>query len=683
MGLFENFPYANFHELNLDWILHELKELETEITNFVAINSVKYANPIVWDITSQYETNTVVLDSSGNAYLSVQPVPAGVALDREEYWTKIGNFSALWDSVRSAITPYDEQHSTTASVDHKAGDWVWLENNLLLITKNITAGDKYVDGSNCKKTNVHDLFTALSGELQDEITARENGDTTLSQQITKEINDRTTADAGLKTELLKAIADAQQNFIDIKKAGAVGDGVADDTEVFKTVFADGNTTIFIPDGTYKITDTVSFGDNTTVLCSGTIIENITGENYKSAFYGVNKSNIKWIGGKIVGTGALNALVTVSCAILFDHCTDCRLYELEFEDIQNSYVVCFKSSTDCYCERCKINKYTRTGIGALNACNNVYFTENIILECVNLTEINTYPLSLSLFDSVLSPGTAMGKNLNACRNYIYNTRAWWEAIDAHGGEDILIDGNTCIGCRDGIAAFSDNELNFSIKNLRVVNNYVELGTNPADYANKQNVCASVSGSGLVVANNTFKNGNILRASYSTDYSSMIYGLFIENGIIANNNILNGIGAVFVLSTCNNLQICNNTIADCQGISNTYSREIFNFRLSTNNKNIICYNNKGFNLSNFDDVVTNDNNTREQYIKVVDNDLPGVTVVNGLNVVKKMLDPTGFVKCGHVGDIITRNPPQSGQPFGWICTTEWVNGQGGVWTALPNI
>ena len=197
MGLFENFPYANFHDLNLDWILHVLKELETEITNFVAINSVKYANPIIWDITSQYETNTVVLDSSGNAYLSVQPVPAGVSLDRTEYWTKIGNFSALWDSVRSAITPYDEQHSTTASVDHKAGDWVWLENDLLLITKNINAGDKYVEGSNCKKTNVHDLFVALgdtiandvntiSSKLQGEITARENGDKALDEKIVAE-----------------------------------------------------------------------------------------------------------------------------------------------------------------------------------------------------------------------------------------------------------------------------------------------------------------------------------------------------------------------------------------------------------------------------------------------------------------------------------------------------------------
>ena len=233
MGLFENFPYSNFHELNLDWILHELKELETEITNFVAINSVKYANPIVWDITSQYETNTVVLDSSGNAYLSVQPVPAGVALDREEYWTKIGNFSALWDSVRSAITPYDEQHSTTASIDHKAGDWVWVENDLLLITKNITAGDKYVDGGNCTKTNVHDLFSTLSSELQNEISARETGDTALEGLIEAEAQARTEADTALTEQISKS-----GSFINFKAFGAVGDGVADDTAAINACIAE-------------------------------------------------------------------------------------------------------------------------------------------------------------------------------------------------------------------------------------------------------------------------------------------------------------------------------------------------------------------------------------------------------------------------------------------------------------
>lgn len=263
MGLFENFPYANFHDLNLDWILHVLKELKTELTNFVAINSVKYANPIIWDITSQYETNTVVLDSSGNAYLSVQPVPAGVSLDRTEYWTKIGNFSALWDSVRSAITPYDEQHSTTASVDHKAGDWVWLENDLLLITKNIVAGDKYVDGSNCKKTNVHDLFAMLSEtitnevntlsvELQDEISNRENADKTLDEKIVAEAQARAEADAALEAK----IGSGTIHVINVRDFGAVGDAVHDDTTAFQEAienFQTNKTPIYVPNGEYRIT----------------------------------------------------------------------------------------------------------------------------------------------------------------------------------------------------------------------------------------------------------------------------------------------------------------------------------------------------------------------------------------------------------------------------------------------
>ena len=263
MGLFETFPYANFHEMNIDWILHELKQLETEITNFVAINSVKYANPIIWDITRQYETNTVVLDNSGNAYLSVQPVPAGVSLDRVEYWTKIGNFSALWDSVRSAITPYDEQHNTTASVDHNAGDWVWLENDLLLITKNIVSGDKYVDGSNCKKTNVHDLFATLgdtitnevntlSGELQDEITARENADTAIDQKITAEAAAREEADAALEAK----IGSGTIHVINVRDFGAVGDAVHDDTAAFQAAienFQSNKTPIYVPNGEYRIT----------------------------------------------------------------------------------------------------------------------------------------------------------------------------------------------------------------------------------------------------------------------------------------------------------------------------------------------------------------------------------------------------------------------------------------------
>lgn len=31
MGLFDQFPYTNFHDLNLDWMIEKIKELEARI----------------------------------------------------------------------------------------------------------------------------------------------------------------------------------------------------------------------------------------------------------------------------------------------------------------------------------------------------------------------------------------------------------------------------------------------------------------------------------------------------------------------------------------------------------------------------------------------------------------------------------------------------------------------------
>lgn len=178
-------PYTNFHDLNLDWIIDTLNDFNARLTDFVSLATIKYADPIQWDITSQYEANTVVVDSAGNAYLSVQPVPSGVSLDRTEYWTKIGNFDELFANVKKAITPNDEGHSSTATAARAVDDLVWVNGALVRITRAMSIGDAYAPDSNCvtSSTNevLHYLLTALNAEQQ----AREDADTQLQNNVTQ------------------------------------------------------------------------------------------------------------------------------------------------------------------------------------------------------------------------------------------------------------------------------------------------------------------------------------------------------------------------------------------------------------------------------------------------------------------------------------------------------------------
>ena len=293
-------PYTNFHDLNLDWIIEVLNEFNTKLTNFVSLATIKYADPIQWDITSQYEANTVVVDSNGNAYLSVRPVPSGVSLDRPEFWTKIGNFDALWANVKKAITPNDEGHSSTATAARAVNDLVWVNGALVRVTRAMLAGTAYVPGSNCvsSSTNevLHYLITAFNEGLSAEKQAREDADSNLQTSIDTEKQAREDADSDLQTSIdtekqAREDADSQlqtaieaetsarenadkglQNSIDqlqqdvknvldyanVKSYGAKGDGTTDDTIAFSTAIASGKD-LFIPDGEYIITSAINIG----------------------------------------------------------------------------------------------------------------------------------------------------------------------------------------------------------------------------------------------------------------------------------------------------------------------------------------------------------------------------------------------------------------------------------------
>lgn len=182
-------PYTDFHNLNLDWVLETLKKQDAAIADFISLNSITYANPLQWDITRQYPKNQVVLDTNGDGYLSVQPVPVGVEIANTDYWTKIGNFSELWSTVKLAITAADEGLKTTASADRESGDLVWLNNTLYVCTTAITRGTEY-GTNNTEKTTID----ARLANLAQAVSTLQNNVSDINTTLPNKIDKSTTGD---------------------------------------------------------------------------------------------------------------------------------------------------------------------------------------------------------------------------------------------------------------------------------------------------------------------------------------------------------------------------------------------------------------------------------------------------------------------------------------------------------
>ena len=218
MGLFDNFPYTNFHELNLDWILKVLKDIETTIDQFVSLNIIKYADPIQWDITRQYPKNTIVVDPiSGTAYISVDNVPQGAALSNTDYWSVVfdlGRFITL--ASQNFANSYEAVLTTTATMPTAQGHWVVWNSILYEALNDIHVGDAYVIASdddpnsgNIKKTTVETFTDRIIAQISQEILDRQDADTALGGRIDQEILDRQAADTALGGRIDQEILDRQ------------------------------------------------------------------------------------------------------------------------------------------------------------------------------------------------------------------------------------------------------------------------------------------------------------------------------------------------------------------------------------------------------------------------------------------------------------------------------------------
>lgn len=203
---YTKYPYQNDEVLNLDWILKTIDSLVNEVADFVTLNTIKYADPIQWNITKQYEKNTVVVEPiSGTAYISNKPVPAGVGINNTDYWNIIFTLDVI--SANKNITLRDDANNMLATFESNIGDWLLWQGTLYTVTRNIEIGQAYVADYNISRYTV-ELF--VKDYIQNTINYIDDA----IEALTTKLGDLTELKTTAKDNLVNALNEVRGAVID-------------------------------------------------------------------------------------------------------------------------------------------------------------------------------------------------------------------------------------------------------------------------------------------------------------------------------------------------------------------------------------------------------------------------------------------------------------------------------------
>lgn len=294
-------PYLNGHmyEFDLCWLVEKILSFESQLNQAIDLKTIHYADPIQWDITTQYAPNTVVVDpKTGTAYMSKVPVPAGILLTNTDYWTVIFNYQDIYTKIMEGVAFYNGQ-TDYASKALLVNDLVWYGLDLYRVTRAIEEGGKLIPGTNLVKTSIESLLSNYYGRdrvatlLND--TLNISGDYTINAgDIAETATDIVTKATSIELDATNTIVtkadsielnvndniatkatsmelNATDNFIikngertidlknemlvNIEDYGAIGDGISDCTEAFKKAAEKGVVT-GSNDRTYYISENI-------------------------------------------------------------------------------------------------------------------------------------------------------------------------------------------------------------------------------------------------------------------------------------------------------------------------------------------------------------------------------------------------------------------------------------------
>ena len=157
---------GEMYQYNLGWLINRLKSMETDLNTAIDLKTIHYADPIQWDITTQYSPNTVVVDEkTGTAFMSKAPVPAGVQLTNRAYWVVVFNYQQIYEQIKEGVAS-NERLNEYASKDYAVNDLVWWGNDLYRVLKPITSGGQFKPADNVTKTKIENYLPSYDAATE-------------------------------------------------------------------------------------------------------------------------------------------------------------------------------------------------------------------------------------------------------------------------------------------------------------------------------------------------------------------------------------------------------------------------------------------------------------------------------------------------------------------------------------
>ena len=343
------------------------------------------------------------------------------------------------------------------------------------------------------------LFGATNGaiiNLQNQIGDLNSLNTTDKDSLVDAINETVSE---ISTLTNRVYFDVPENY------GAVGDGVADDTDALQDCFTNSTKNIFLLRNKYKVSgkidlpsDITIIGTNDTEIIDAWYGTSMGDNQYDAIFDGRNVKNITIdnITFKGIAIGAVqSSSMNWRCDICFRNSSGINIKNCKFIACDQYTQIALRACENCVISNNQFEWYRYQGI-VLFSSHDCVVNENTFSDC-GCDYINTYAICFTYVDV-----SNLCYNMKCLNNIIKypNRTANWESIDAHGLLYSEVAGNIITDCNDGIALLTEYTRGFQCQYLDIHDNYIRGGA----YNGKTNYGIISGGYNINIYNNTVNN-----------------------------------------------------------------------------------------------------------------------------------------------------------------------------------